>query len=44
MKEDAELSIIDERKFRFMVGGVPNFALYVMGEMAQRIRGMSHAI
>lgn len=44
VKEAAELSIIDTRKFRFMVDEIPNFALYVMEVMARRIRGMSAAI
>jgi hypothetical protein len=35
------LSVIDARKFRFMVDGVPNFAMYIMEVMARRIRGMS---
>ena len=39
--EPCELSLIDQRKFRFMVDEVPNFALYIMGAMARRIRGMS---
>ncbi len=42
--EDVELSSIDKRKFRFMVDEVPYFALYVMGAMARRIRGMGHAM
>ncbi|MGB9366910.1 MAG: cyclic nucleotide-binding domain-containing protein [Xanthobacteraceae bacterium] len=44
VKEPVELSIIDQRKFRFMVDEVPNFALYIMGAMARRIRGMSKAM
>ena len=44
VKENCELSIIDQRRFRFMVDEVPNFALYIMGAMARRIRGMSKAI
>lgn len=43
-KEACELSLIDERKFRFMVDEVPNFAMYIMGVLARRIRGMSAAI
>lgn len=43
-KEPCELSLIDERKFRFMVDEVPNFAMYIMGVLARRIRGMSEAI
>jgi CRP-like cAMP-binding protein len=44
VKETAELSIIDQRRFRFMVDEVPNFAIYVMGAMARRIRGMGQVI
>lgn len=43
-KEACELSLIDERKFRFMVDEVPNFAMYIMGVLARRIRGISAAI
>ena len=42
--ELVELSIIDEHKFRFMVDEVPNFAIYIMGAMARRIRGMGQAL
>ena len=31
VKETVEVSIIDQRKFRFMVDEIPNFALYIMG-------------
>jgi CRP/FNR family cyclic AMP-dependent transcriptional regulator len=44
VKEDAELSIIDQRKFRFMVDEIPNFSLYIMGAMAHRIRAMGEVI
>jgi len=44
VRETAELSIIDQRKFRFMVDEIPNFAMYIMGAMARRIRGMSKVI
>lgn len=44
VKEVCELSLIDQRKFRFMIDEVPNFALYLMGVMARRIRGMSQAM
>jgi CRP/FNR family transcriptional regulator len=44
VKEACEVSIIDRRKFRFMVDEVPNFALYIMGAMARRIRGMGRAM
>jgi len=43
-KEACELSQIDTRTFRFMVDEVPNFAAYIMGVMARRIRGMSQAM
>jgi CRP-like cAMP-binding protein len=39
-REACELSLIDARTFRFMVDEVPNFAAYIMGAMAKRIRGM----
>ena len=44
VKEAVELSIIDQRKFRFMVDEVPNFAMYIMGVLARRIRGMGAAM
>jgi CRP/FNR family transcriptional regulator, cyclic AMP receptor protein len=44
VKDACELSVIDQRKFRFMVDEVPNFALYIMGAMARRIRGMGKAM
>ena len=40
VKQDCEVSVIDARTFRFMVDEVPNFAMYIMGAMARRIRGM----
>ncbi len=43
-REACELSLIDVRTFRFMVDEVPNFASYIMGVLARRIRGMSKAI
>ena len=44
VKDACELSLIDQRRFRFMVDEVPNFALYIMGAMARRIRGMVQAM
>jgi CRP/FNR family transcriptional regulator, cyclic AMP receptor protein len=44
VKEACEVSVIDRRKFRFMVDEVPNFALYIMGAMARRIRGMGRTM
>ena len=43
-REACELSLIDARTFRFMVDEVPNFATYILGVLARRIRGMSKAI
>ena len=40
-KDACELTLIDARIFRFMVDEVPNFATYIMGVLARRIRGMS---
>jgi CRP/FNR family cyclic AMP-dependent transcriptional regulator len=44
VKGAAELTIIVERKFEFVVDEIPDFAMYVMGAMARRIRGMSKVI
>ena len=44
VREDNELSVIDQRTFRFMVDEVPNFATYIMGVLARRIRGMSQVM
>ena len=43
-REACELSLIDARTFRFMVDEVPNFAAYIMGAMARRIRGLGKAM
>ena len=43
-REACELSLIDARTFRFMVDEVPNFASYIMGALARRIRGMGRAM
>jgi CRP-like cAMP-binding protein len=43
-REGCELTLIDARIFRFMVDEVPNFATYIMGVLARRIRGMSKAM
>lgn len=43
-KEACELSQIDARTFRFMVDEVPNFASYIMGVLARRIRGMGQTM
>jgi CRP/FNR family cyclic AMP-dependent transcriptional regulator len=44
VREACELSVIDGRTFRFMVDEVPNFALYIMGVLARRIRGMGEVM
>ena len=44
VRETCELSVIDARMFRFMVDEVPNFALYIMGVLARRIRGMGEVM
>lgn len=44
VKEAAEVSVIDKRKFTFMIDEVPNFAKYIMDSMAHRIRGMGKNI
>ena len=40
VRETAEISIVDELKFRFMFDEVLNFALYIMKAMTHRIRAM----
>ncbi len=40
VKDAAEISVIDARKFRFMIDEVPNFAFYIMKALAHRVRGM----
>ena len=44
VRDTAELSILDERKFQFMVDEVPNFALYIMRALAHRIRGLREMV
>jgi CRP/FNR family cyclic AMP-dependent transcriptional regulator len=44
VRDAAELSVIDERQFRFMVDEVPNFAFYIMKALAHRIRGLRNAL
>lgn len=44
VREPVEVSVLDQRKFQFMVDEIPNFAMYIMGAMARRIRGMSKVI
>ena len=33
-----QVAMIDRRKFRYMIEEMPNFAWYVMGELAHRLR------
>ena len=42
--EDAELAVIDKRRFRYMVESVPNFVWYVMNELVGRLRATNAAL
>jgi CRP-like cAMP-binding protein len=42
--EDAELALIDKRRFRYMVESVPNFVWYVMNELVGRLRATNAAL
>jgi CRP-like cAMP-binding protein len=44
VKEDAELSVIDHKKFQFMVHQLPNFPFYIMQQMAGRIKKITHVV
>lgn len=44
IKEAAELSAIDRKKFDFMLDEVPNFARYILSTMAGRMRGIASAV
>jgi CRP/FNR family cyclic AMP-dependent transcriptional regulator len=44
VKETAEVSLVDDRKFRFMIDELPNFSMFVMNAMAARIRQLGHSI
>ena len=37
--EDTSLAVIDKKRFLFLVGETPTFALQVMANMAERLRG-----
>ncbi len=37
-KEDCELALLDQKKFRFMVDETPNFVWLVLNEFASRLR------
>ena len=43
-REDCELAMIDQEKFRFMLEEVPNFVWFVMGQMTRRLRALNEAI
>lgn len=36
--EDSVIAVIDRHRFLFLVGETPNFALQVMGSLAERLR------
>jgi CRP-like cAMP-binding protein len=40
--EDAEISVIDHKKFQFMVHQFPHFPYYIMRQMARRIKDIAH--
>lgn len=42
-KQDVELVMIDQEKFRFMVEEVPNFVWFVLAQMTQRLRALNEA-
>ena len=44
VKEDAEISVIDHKKFQFMIHQLPNFPFYIMKQMAGRIKGITHVV
>jgi CRP/FNR family cyclic AMP-dependent transcriptional regulator len=41
--EDAKLAVIDKRRFLFLVGETPTFALQVMSSLADRLRATQQA-
>jgi len=42
--EDAELALIDKRRFRYMVESVPNYVWYVTNELVERLRATNAAL
>lgn len=42
-KDDCELVMINDEKFRFMMEEVPNFVWFVMGQMTRRLRALNEA-
>ncbi len=43
-REDCELALLDERKFRIMVEDAPEFVWYVINEFASRLRATTALI
>lgn len=43
-REEILVSLIDQRKFRFMVHEHPHFPFYIMQQMARRIKDISVAV
>ncbi len=41
--EDTTLAVIDKRRFLFLVGETPQFALQVMSSLAERLRNATEA-
>jgi CRP-like cAMP-binding protein len=44
VRQDAVVTAIDQRKFRFMIDEVPHFSKYIMGLMARRIRELGKSV
>jgi len=44
VRQDAVVTAIDPRKFRFMIDEVPHFSNYVMSLMAKRIRELGKSV
>jgi CRP/FNR family cyclic AMP-dependent transcriptional regulator len=44
VRDAAEVSVIDVKRFRFMMDEVPNFSQYILEAMAHRIRGMGEVL
>jgi CRP/FNR family transcriptional regulator, cyclic AMP receptor protein len=44
VKENAELTCLNKRTFRYMLEEVPYFALYIMDAMARRLREVEHGM
>ncbi len=42
--EPTRLSLIDQKKFRYMVEEIPHFCWYVMDELAHRLRATNAAL